>query len=133
MYPDRPTPRAIDIRDKKNAMATTSGRTSNNLDSRFASLTPKPTSPLAKTAIMTIIPQAATGIRPRRLRIALEFNTSFMPVCCHCWFTASHRYRLSAAFAIPSINRFSSCGVSFGRSMVSVILLILPVKGNGTW
>jgi len=32
-----------------------------------------------------------------------------------------------------AISFFSSSGVSFGRSIDSVILSIFPVKANGTW
>jgi hypothetical protein len=42
-------------------------------------------------------------------------------------------YLASAAPFSASISRFSSSGVSCGRSIVSVILSILPVKLNGGW
>ncbi len=45
----------------------------------------------------------------------------------------SRAYSLVLLFRFACISFFSSSGVSFGRSMVSVILLILPVNANGTW
>ena len=42
------------------------------------------------------------------------------------------RYSLILLFRSASISRFSSSGVSFGRSIVSVSLLSLPVNLNGT-
>ena len=46
---------------------------------------------------------------------------------------ASRRYSLVLLFRCACISFFSSSGVSFGRSIDSVILLILPVNANGTW
>src|SRR4029453_13931102 len=43
------------------------------------------------------------------------------------------RYSLPLFFRCASISRFSSSGVSFGRSIVSVSLSSVPVKRNGTW
>src|SRR5262249_18262185 len=43
-------------------------------------------------------------------------------------------YSLARLFRWPSsMRRFSSSGVSFGRSMASVSLVSLPVSLNGTW
>src|ERR1044071_8944138 len=57
-------PRGLSISAiRKNAVAAISGRISNNLDSRCASLAPKPTSALEQIAIATISPQAASGMR----------------------------------------------------------------------
>jgi hypothetical protein len=47
-------------------------------------------------------------------------------------------YRLQLAYWMAllrsvSVRRFSSAGGSFGRSMLSVSVLILPVNVNGTW
>ena len=42
-------------------------------------------------------------------------------------------YSLVFWLRCASMSRFSSSGVSFGRSIVSVILSILPLKANGTW
>lgn len=42
------------------------------------------------------------------------------------------RYSLTLLFRCACISFFSSSGVSFGRSIASVILLILPVNLNGT-
>src|SRR4029434_3786749 len=42
-------------------------------------------------------------------------------------------YSLALLFRCASISRFSSSGVSFGRSIVSVSLSSVPVKRNGTW
>jgi hypothetical protein len=41
-------------------------------------------------------------------------------------------YSLALLFRCVAISFFTSSGVSFGRSMVSVSLLSLPVKRNGT-
>ena len=46
---------------------------------------------------------------------------------------ASRRYSLALLFRCACMSFFSSSGVSFGRSIVSVILSILPVNANGTW
>ena len=45
---------------------------------------------------------------------------------------ADECYSLILLFRSASISRFSSSGVSFGRSIVSVSLLSLPVNLNGT-
>ncbi len=42
-------------------------------------------------------------------------------------------YSLALLFRCAASSFFTSSGESFGRSMVSVILPILPVKANGTW
>jgi hypothetical protein len=42
-------------------------------------------------------------------------------------------YSLVLLLRCASISRFSSSGVSFGRSIVSVSFASLPVNRNGTW
>jgi hypothetical protein len=42
-------------------------------------------------------------------------------------------HSLTLLLRCASMSRFSSAGESLGRSMLSVTLLSLPVKRNGTW
>ena len=42
-------------------------------------------------------------------------------------------YSLALLLRPAAVSLFTSSGVSFGRSMVSVIFPIFPVKANGTW
>ena len=48
-------------------------------------------------------------------------------------YVANRGYSLVLLFRCACISFFSSSGVSFGRSIVSVIRLNLPVKANGGW
>jgi len=46
---------------------------------------------------------------------------------------AERVYSLARLLRWAASSFFTSSGESFGRSMVSVIFPILPVKANGTW
>src|SRR6185295_17496971 len=54
------------------------------------------------------------------------------PVLLRCWNEFLRRHSLALLLRCACISFFSSSGVSFGLSIDSVILLILPVNLKGT-
>jgi hypothetical protein len=98
-----------------------------------------PDAPLLRPGVEVevVLERHADEVRHRVLRLLREVRVAFgvaaggrgrgrsmVPPLC---------YSLALLFRCASISFFTSSGVSFGRSMVSVSLSSVPVNGNGTW